>query len=194
MYPSQVNLLNVNLIILKSNGGLIVKIKIQKGDITEIEADAIVNAANNRGMMGGGVAGAIKRKGGKEIEEEAIKKGPWDIGGAIVTKAGRLRAKFVIHAATMGLDFKTDSEKIKSATKSAMEKAVKLGVESVAFPALGAGVGRMPIEKVAKFMLDEILKFKDKELPKEVYLVLYSDNDYRSFLKVAKDMGIRENK
>jgi len=168
------------------------KIKIIKGDITGLEVDAIVNAANNRGVMGGGVAGAIKRKGGKEIEREAMEKGPWDIGSAIVTNAGRLKAKYVIHAATMGLDFKTDSEKIRKATRSATEKAKELRVRSVAFPALGAGVGGIPIKEVAGIMLEEILKFSDEEFPREVYLVLYTENDYRDFLDVAKKYGIEE--
>src|SRR3990167_1403271 len=80
-------------------------IRIIQGDITGLEVDAIVNAANNELVMGGGVAGAIKRKGGKGIEDEAVKKGPIEIGGAVSTSAGSLPAKYVIHAATMGMDF-----------------------------------------------------------------------------------------
>ena len=91
-----------------------IKIEILKGDITKLEVDAIVNAANNRMLMGGGVAGAIKRAGGKVIEDEAVKKGPIPIGEALVTKAGNLNAKYVIHAAVMGMDFRTDAEKIQN--------------------------------------------------------------------------------
>ena len=84
------------------------EIKIIKGDITELKVDAVVNAANNKLVMGGGVAGAIKKKGGRIIEDEAVKKGPIEIGGAVYTSAGNLSAKYVIHAATMGTDFQTD--------------------------------------------------------------------------------------
>ncbi len=166
------------------------RIKIVKGDITEVDVEAIVNAANNRGYMGGGVAGAIRRKGGVEIEREAVEKGPWEIGDAIVTGAGKLKAKYVIHAATMGLDFKTDNEKISRATESAMKRALELGVKSVAFPALGAGVGGVPIKEVAHLMLQEIMKFTD-EYDGEVWIVLYTQKDYEDFLQVAMDMGIK---
>src|SRR3989338_11123305 len=90
------------------------EIKIVQGDITEIEAEAIVNAANNQLLMGGGVAGAIKKKGGKIIEDEAVKKGPIEIGAAISGSAGKLKAEYVIHAATMGMDFHTDEVDRKS--------------------------------------------------------------------------------
>ena len=83
-------------------------ISILQGDITAVEADAIVNAANNRLWMGGGVAGAIKRKGGKSIEDEAVRLGPIPIGEAVATTAGNLNAKYVIHAAGMGTDLRTD--------------------------------------------------------------------------------------
>ncbi|MCM8763108.1 MAG: macro domain-containing protein, partial [Candidatus Omnitrophica bacterium] len=97
------------------------EIKVIEGDITDLAVDAIVNAANNKLVMGGGVAGAIKKKGGKEIEEEAVKKGPIKIGEAIETKAGRLKAKYVIHAATMGLDFKTDEIKIRNSCANSLK-------------------------------------------------------------------------
>jgi O-acetyl-ADP-ribose deacetylase (regulator of RNase III) len=164
------------------------KVRIERGDITELDVEAIVNAANNRGIMGGGVAGAIRRKGGIEIEEEARSKAPWPVGDAIVTGAGKLKAKYVIHAATMELDFKTNEEIIRKATRSALKKAKELGVKSVAFPALGAGVGGIPIEKVTRVMLEEILKEKDE--PEEIMLVFYGEEDYRKALEVAKGFGI----
>jgi len=103
------------------------------GDITTLEVDAIVNAANTRLVMGGGVAGAIKRAGGKEIEEEAVAKGPIRIGEAVETTAGKLKAKFVIHSPTMDMDFKTDENKIRLAVRAALKKAEELGIESIAF-------------------------------------------------------------
>jgi len=94
------------------------EIKVIRQDITGLKADAIVNAANNKGVMGGGVSGAIKKKGGRVIEEEAVKKCPIEIGDAIFTAAGSLKAKYVIHAATMGLDFKTDEAKIRNSFRN----------------------------------------------------------------------------
>jgi O-acetyl-ADP-ribose deacetylase (regulator of RNase III) len=133
-----------------------VEIETFLGDITKLEVDAIVNAANTRLIMGGGVAGAIKRAGGKEIEDEAISKGPIKIGEAVETKAGKLPAKWVIHSPTMQTDFKTDETKIRLAIKAALKKADELGIKSVAFPALGTGVGGFSREKAAKIMIDEI--------------------------------------
>ena len=139
------------------------EIKIIKGDITEVEADAIVNAANNKLLMGGGVAGAIKRKGGQVIEDEAVKKGPIEIGEAVATKAGSLKAKYVIHAATMGMDFKTDEIKIRNSCRSSLKVAAELGVKSIAFPALGCGTGGFSLLASAKIMAQEILKHLREE-------------------------------
>src|SRR3990170_7908766 len=100
-----------------------VKIEVLRGDITKLELDALVNAANNRLWMGGGVAGALKRAGGPEIEAEAIKKGPIPIGEAVVTGAGKLKAKYVIHAAVMGQDLQTDATKIRQATVNSLKRA-----------------------------------------------------------------------
>mgnify|MGYP001772543852 CR=1 FL=1 len=135
-----------------------VQIEAVHGDITKLEVDAIVNAANTHLYMGGGVAGAIKRAGGEEIEKEAVKKGPIKIGEAVVTSAGKLRAKFVIHAPTMELDFKTDEKKVRSAMIAALKKAEELGIETIAFPALGTGVGGLPRDRVAKIMVEELKK------------------------------------
>ena len=139
------------------------EIKIIKGDITAIEADAIVNAANNKLLMGGGVAGAIKRKGGQAIEDEAVKKGPIGIGEAVATKAGSLKAKYVIHAATMGMDFKTDEIKIRNSCRSSLKVAAELGVKSIVFPALGCGTGGFSLLASAKIMAQEILKHLREE-------------------------------
>lgn len=134
------------------------EIKIIQGDITVLKVDAIVNAANNKLAMGGGVAGAIKRSGGKAIEDEAIGKGPIEIGEAVATGAGSLPAKFVIHAATMGMDFETDEIKIRNAVKSALNVAEELKIASVALPALGCGVGGFPYLASAKIMAQEVFR------------------------------------
>lgn len=161
------------------------EIKTVQGDITELKVDAIVNAANNKLIMGGGVAGAIKRKGGKIIEDEAIKKGPIKIGEAIFTSAGNLASKYVIHAATMGMDFGTDENKIRDATKNTLKVSEELKIESVAFPALGCGVGGFPLLAAAKIMSQEVfrhLRECDSGL-KEIIFCLYDKEAFDVFNK-----------
>lgn len=161
------------------------EIKAVQGDITELAVDAIVNAANNKLVMGGGVAGAIKRKGGKIIEEEAVKKGPIQIGEAIYTSAGSLKAKYVIHAATMGMDFKTDEVKIRNSAKNSLALVEKLKINSLAFPALGCGVGGFPLLASAKIMAQEILKHlrDEKTCLKEIIFCLYDKEALAVFEK-----------
>ena len=159
------------------------EIKIVQADITELKADAIVNAANNKLLMGGGVAGAIRKKGGKIIEDEATKLGPIKIGEAIATSAGSLPAKFVIHAATMGLDFKTDEIKIRDSCKNALRVAEELRINSVAFPALGCGVGGFPHIAAAKIMAQEVFKHlreRDSRL-NEIIFCLYDTQAFKIF-------------
>ncbi|MDO9572880.1 MAG: macro domain-containing protein, partial [Candidatus Omnitrophota bacterium] len=135
------------------------EIKVVIGDITELRVDAIVNAANNKLLMGAGVAGAIRRKGGKIIEEEAVKKGPIEIGQAVATGAGELAAKYVIHAATMAMDFKTDEIMIRNACKNSLRLATELKINSIVFPALGCGTGGFPLLASAKIMGQEVLSY-----------------------------------
>ena len=162
------------------------EIKIVQGDITELRVEAIVNAANNKLVMGGGVAGAIKRKGGKTIEDEAVKKGPIEIGDAVATTAGELAARYVIHAATMSMDFKTDELKIRNSCKSALRVAEELGIKSIAFPALGCGTGGFPLLASAKIMSQEVfrhLKEDGKTTLKEIIFCLYDNEAYEIFNK-----------
>ncbi len=170
--------------------GQIMKIKnteisIVQGDITELKVEAIVNAANNKLVMGGGVAGAIKKKGGKVIEEEAVRKGPIRIGEAVFTSAGSLPSKYVIHAATMGLDFKTDEAKIRDSCRNALRVAEKLKLKSIAFPALGCGVGGFLLLASAKIMAQEVLKHlrEEKSSLKEIIFCLYDKEAYEVFNK-----------
>jgi len=115
-----------------------------------------VNAANSHLWMGGGVAGAIKRRGGPEIEQEAMRRGPVPVGEAVATGAGRLPARYVIHAVTMGQDLATGEPSIRAATRSALRLADSLGLRSVALPALGTGVGGFPVDRAAAAMVDEV--------------------------------------
>src|SRR5438552_19081326 len=118
-----------------------VSLETERGDISQARVDAVVNAANNHLWMGAGVAGALKRAGGIEIESEAVAKGPIEIGEAVVTRGGKLPAKYVIHAAAMGQDLATDRSKIAVATRYSLTRAAELGVESIELSALGTGVG-----------------------------------------------------
>jgi len=159
------------------------EIKVIQSDITELKVDVIVNPANNELIMGGGLAGVIKKKGGEIIEEEAIKKGPIEIGEAIYTSAGRLLSKYVIHTATMGEDFKTDEKKIRDSCRNALKVAESLKVNSVSFPALGCGVGRFSYEAAAKIMSQEVFKHlhETKSKLKEIIFVLYNDEAFDIF-------------
>lgn len=161
------------------------EIKVVLGDITEVRADAIVNAANNKLLMGGGVAGVIKRKGGKVIEEEALKKGPIEIGSAVAASAGELAAKYVIHAATMGMDFKTDEVKIRDAARSSLKLAGELKINSIVFPALGCGTGGFPLLASAKIMAQEVLKHLREENTslEEIIFCLYDQEAFTVFNK-----------
>lgn len=134
-------------------------VTVRQGDITRIAADAIVNAANSQLWMGGGVAGAIKRAGGEEIEQEAMRKGPIEPGQAVATGAGRLPSRFVIHAATMGPDLTTDGPTLRSATRASLRVADDLGLTSIALPALGTGVGGFAIDEAAELMVEEIAAY-----------------------------------
>jgi O-acetyl-ADP-ribose deacetylase (regulator of RNase III)/ADP-ribose pyrophosphatase YjhB (NUDIX family) len=162
------------------------EIRIVQGDITELKVDAIVNAANNKLLMGGGVAGVIKRKGGEVIEEEAVKKGPIKIGEAIFTSAGNLPSKYVIHAATMGMDFQTDEIKIRNSCKSSLDVAEELKTKSIAFPALGCGVGGFPFLASAKIMAQEVfrhLKERESSHLKEIIFCLFDKEAFDIFNK-----------
>lgn len=128
-------------------------VEIVEGDITAQAVDAIVNAANNHFWMGAGVAGAIKAKGGVEIEQAAMGQGPVSPGESVVTAAGRLPARHVIHAAVMGQDLRTDAGLIERATRTALAAAEARRFETVAFPALGTGVGGFPLSECAELML-----------------------------------------
>jgi len=161
------------------------EIKIICADLTTLNVAAIVNAANNKLVMGGGVAGAIKKRGGQAIEDEAVKKGPIDIGKAVFTNAGELLAKYVIHAATMGLDFKTDETKIRDSARSALALAEELKVESIAFPALGCGTGGFPLLASAKIMAQEVLRHVkyEKSGLKEIIFCLFDKEAFEVFNK-----------
>jgi len=161
------------------------------GDITRVEANAIVNPANSLMIMGGGVAGAIRRVAGDEVEREARKRAPVPIGKAIVTGAGKLepRVKAIIHAPTMERPaMPTTPEKVFRAAKAALEAAAQHGFETVAMPALGAGVGRVPVRSsIEKILEASIDHWNKNDLPRKILLVAYTDADARQFVKAIED-------
>jgi O-acetyl-ADP-ribose deacetylase (regulator of RNase III) len=167
------------------------EIIVERGDLTDWEVDAIVNAANSHLWMGAGVAGAIKRKGGVIIEEEAVRQGPIEVGEAVITTAGNLPATHVIHAAAMGQDLKSDAQKIAQATGSSLAIADKHKLSSIAFPALGTGVGGFPAAQAAEAMLGAVfahLKAGTTSLRKIVF-VLYQEEASKAFTDVLKRLG-----
>jgi O-acetyl-ADP-ribose deacetylase (regulator of RNase III) len=166
------------------------KVELLEGDITLVETDAIVNAANNALWMGGGVAGAIKRAGGQEIEDEAVKLGPISVGEALVTGAGALKTRYVIHAAVMGTDLATDAGKIRTATKNSLCRAEELGLRSIAFPALGTGVGGFPYGEAAEIMLDVVNEHLDGESDLDkVLFVLFGEEAFECFEEQLPERG-----
>jgi O-acetyl-ADP-ribose deacetylase (regulator of RNase III) len=157
-------------------------IEIVKGDLADEETGAVVNAANNQFWMGGGVAGALKRRGGDAIEKEAMAQGPVTVGEAVLTGGGSLKAKHVIHAAVMGQDLHTNEACIRSATLSALRIAEQQGIRSLSFPALGTGIGGFPLHHCAKIMLGEAVSFLSAAAhPHDVRFVLFDEEAYGAF-------------
>ena len=162
-------------------------IEILRGDITDQDADAIVNAANNHFWMGGGVAGAIKRNGGEEIERDAVAQGPVEVGKAVLTSAGKLKAHYVLHAAVMGQDLHTDEQKIRTATRSVLQLAEQKRISSLSFPALGTGVGGFSVFHCARIMLTEAVEFLQKSVQvRNIRFVLYDQPAFDAFEQELK--------
>jgi O-acetyl-ADP-ribose deacetylase len=157
---------------------------LERGDITEYEVDAIVNPANDQLSMGTGVASAIKRKGGTIVEEDAKRQGPVEGGDAVVTTAGNLPANYVIHAAVMGLDLRSNADLVRQATKNALRRAEELRLHTVAFPAFGTGAGRVDPKDCADAMVGALrahfAEVAESSL-RRIHLVLYQEDTYQAF-------------
>lgn len=166
---------------MNSDSGIIVIM----GDITDMDVDGIVNAANTRLVLGSGVAGSIRRKGGPSIQAECDELGPIPLGEAAVTGGGALKARHVIHAAGMHLGGGVSRESLESATRNSLKRAGEKGMRSVAFPAIGTGVGGFPIDECAGVMIKTVtdyLKEGDTRIGK-VYFVLFDEPSLRAFEK-----------
>jgi O-acetyl-ADP-ribose deacetylase len=159
------------------------RIVIQQGDITEMAVDAIVNAANNDLLLGAGVAGAIARKGGESIQKECKVIGSIPVGFAAITGAGKLKAKHVIHAASMGLGgMRTTTKTLQTSTAHSLRLAAERQLRTIAFPAVGTGVSGFPIDQCAQIMLHEAAAHLAKETSiEEVYFVLFDEASLKAF-------------
>jgi len=161
--------------------------KLVKGDLTEQDVEAVVNAANSHLQMGGGVAGAILKKGGEAIQNECDKVGFTPVGCAAITTGGRLKAKYVIHAVGPRMGEGDEDNKLKSATLSALKISKEKSLPRVAFPAISTGIFGYPKDKCAKIMISTVRDFIKKEsYPKEVIICLYDESTYNIFKKEAE--------
>jgi O-acetyl-ADP-ribose deacetylase len=153
----------------------VLRLEVREGDIAAVEADALANAANDHLWMGAGVAGALKRAGGDEIEQEAMAQAPVELGSAVATTAGRLRARYVIHGAVMGQDLRTDEELVRRTTRSCLELADELGCRSLALPVFGTGVGGFALGECARIMVEEARGFEPRSLEFAIFAVFGHD-------------------
>lgn len=163
------------------------EITVMIGDITQQQTDAIVNPANSQLIMGGGVAGAIKRVGGNEIETQAMRQAPAPVGKAVTTTAGKLKAKYVIHAPTMERPaMSIGTENVHKATKGALECAERLKIRNIAFPGLGTGVGGVSLEAATDAMVKALKDHIDEGTAlREVMLVGFSEELVSAFQKAV---------
>ena len=145
-------------------------LEVMQTDVTKLEVDAIANAANTELRHGGGVAAAISRAGGSEVQRESNEKAPIGLGEAVETTAGDMPARYVIHAATMELGGPTSGEIIERATRATLDRAEELGCRSLALVAFGAGVGRFPLDQVAELMVGAT-RAHEGELERVVFAV-----------------------
>jgi O-acetyl-ADP-ribose deacetylase (regulator of RNase III) len=166
------------------------KIELRQGDLTEADVDAIVNAANNDLMLGGGVAGAIRIKGGPTIQQECGRIGTIALGEASITGAGRLRARHVIHAASMRLGESTSEANLRAATRNSLMRANENALKTIAFPAIGTGIAGFPIEQCAQVMLEEVRKHLNSTTTLErVEFVLFDRRSLEVFERALAEVN-----
>ena len=163
------------------------KIKLVQGDITELETDAIVNAANAQLILGGGVAGAIRKKGGPAIQEECNKIGDTFVGGAVITTGGNLKAKYVIHAVGHRMGEGNEDEKLKNATLNSLKLMDEHRLKTIAFPAISTGIFGYPIDRCSKIMISTAKEYLSGNTQiEEVIFCLYTASDFDIFFKELK--------
>jgi O-acetyl-ADP-ribose deacetylase len=175
------------------------KIILQAGDLTEMDVDAVVNAANNDLILGGGVAGAIRRKGGEEIQRECQAIGSVPVGGAAITRGGKLKARYVIHAASMELGGRTSAADLRSSVAHTLRIAAQHSLKTIAFPAVGTGIAGFPMRACAEIMLAETVRHLRAGAAKQadvgtslekVYFVLFDQTALDTFRDVLRTLKI----
>src|SRR5271167_1637827 len=166
-----------------------VRIEIRQGDLTEMDVDASVNAANNHLRLGGGVAGAIRRKGGPQIQAECNEIGTIPVGGAAITSGGNLKARYVIHAASMQLGGRTEAQSLRSSTAHALRIAAQKRLKTIAFPAVGTGIAGFPLRECAEIMLREVAKhLQGPTSLQKIYFVLFDPEALAAFQSVRSEL------
>jgi O-acetyl-ADP-ribose deacetylase len=164
------------------------RIAILQGDLTEMDTDAIVNAANNDLQLGGGVAGAIRRKGGPAIQKECDEIGPVPVGGAAITTGGNLKARWVIHAASMQLGGQTTAHALRASTAHSLRIAAQKGLKTIACPAVGTGIAGFPMRECAEIMIAEALKHLEGSTSlQKIDFVLFDKEAFDTFEKVLHE-------
>ena len=157
-------------------------LELLEGDITEMETDAIVNAANAQLVLGGGVAGAISKKGGPKIQFQCNKIGGTFVGGAVITTGGNLKAKYVIHAVGPRMREGNEDEKLKNATLNSLKAADENHLKSISFPAISTGIFGFPIQRCAEIMLKTTIDYlKGQTALKKVLFCLFGQDSYNIF-------------
>lgn len=158
------------------------KLQLMTGDITELEVDAIVNAANAQLILGGGVAGAIREKGGSSIQKECQRAGGTFVGGAVITGAGNLKSKYVIHAVGPRMGEGDEDSKLENATRNTLQLAVKKKLSSVGFPAISTGIFGFPVDRCATIMIRTTKEFMEKnDAPALVIFCLWGEDNFQIF-------------
>lgn len=161
-------------------------IKLYRGDITELDTEAIVNAANTSLIMGGGVAGAIRKKGGSSIQEECNRIGGITVGEAVVTGAGNLKAKYVIHAVGPRYGEGNEDEKLKNATLNALKRTREKKIRSIALPAISTGIFGFPLDRAAKIMVKAVKEFL--RTPSPLRLIVFALFDKKTYTTFAREL------
>jgi len=164
-------------------------LELLEGDITEMQTDAIVNAANAQLILGGGVAGAIRRKGGPQIQQECNKIGGTFVGGAVITTGGDLKAKYVIHAVGPRMGEGNEGEKLKNATLNSLKLADEKSIKSISFPAISTGVFGFPIQRCAEIMLKAAIDYiKGQTGLEKVIFCLFGQDSFEVFTNQLKQV------
>jgi O-acetyl-ADP-ribose deacetylase (regulator of RNase III) len=158
-----------------------------EGDITEMQTDVIVNAANAQLILGGGVADAIRRKGGPKIQNECNKIGETFVGGAVITTGGNLKAKYVIHAVGPRMGEGNEGQKLKNATLNSLKLADEKNLKSISFPAISTGIFGFPLQRCAEIMLKTTIDYlKGQTGLEKVIFCLFGQDSYQVFANQLK--------